>query len=83
MSKKESLQKRIDNLENKIKYYRAVILTIASGIVWSVYAIMENKADNKIIILSAVGIVIFIFAVIKIKNYESYVDELIEMLEKE
>jgi len=82
MGKKESLQKKIDNLENKLKYYRTIILTISSGLIWSVYAIMEDKADLKILTLVGAGIIVFIFMLIKVKSYEIEIDELIENLER-
>ena len=51
MGKKEALQKKIDKLDRKLKFYYSIIFAILSGIVWSVYAIMENKVDYKIVIL--------------------------------
>jgi drug/metabolite transporter (DMT)-like permease len=82
MGHKEALQKRIDNLENKMRYYRTILLTLASAIVWSVYAIMEHKADSKILILSGVGIVLFLAVLIRLKSYEIETAELIEELER-
>lgn len=79
---KEALQKRIDNIENKMRYYRTAILTIASGVIWSVYAIMEHKADEKILILSGVGIVVFVLILIRLKSLEADVEELIKKLEE-
>ena len=83
MGKKESLQKKIDNLENKAKYYRTIVLTISSGLIWSIYAIMKNKADLKILILVGAGIVVSIFMLIRLKSYEIEIDELIEHLKKD
>jgi len=83
MGKIESLQKKIDNLENKAKHYRTVILTVASGLVWSVYAIIENKADLKILTLVGAGVVVSLFMLIRLKSYEIEIDELIEELKKD
>ena len=78
MGHKEALQKRIDNLENKMRYYRTILLTLATGIVWSVYAIMEHKADNKILILSGVGVILFLIVLLRLKSYEIETNELID-----
>ena len=49
VGKKESLQKSIDRLDRIAKFYQSLILAILSGIIWSIYALLENKADKKII----------------------------------
>ena len=83
MGKIESLQKKIDNLENKAKHYRTVILTVVSGLIWSAYAIIENKADLKILTLVGAGVVVSLFMLIRLKSYEIEIDELIEELKKD
>jgi len=83
MAKLESLQKRIDKIDRSIRYIQNIILALLTGIVWSIYALMESKVDNKIVVLSGVGVVALIFFVtlwVKESNRE---DELIEELEKE
>ncbi len=82
MGRKEAIQKRIDNLENKARYYRTMLLTLASAIVWSIYAIMENKADSKILILSGIGAILFLVALVRLKTFEIEIEELIEKLER-
>lgn len=81
MGKIESLQKQIDRLDRILKFYQSLIIAIMSGVVWSIYALIENKADDKIIILSSVGIVLFVFLVLKIKSLDLKQDELIKKLE--
>jgi len=82
MGRIESLQKQIDRLDRILKFYQSLIIAIMSGIVWSIYALLENKADEKIIILSGVGIVVFIFLATRIKSLDLKQNELIEKLEK-
>ena len=82
MGKKEALQKKIDQLDRKLKFYYSIIFAIISAIIWSVYAIIEKKADNKIIILSFSGLIITILVAIIIRNLEKEQNKLIEKLEK-
>jgi len=83
LGKKERIQKEIDRLEKYSKFYLNTILAILSGIVWSVYAILENRADLKVVILSAVGVIVVVFLIFKIKFVEIEEDRLLEELEKE
>ena len=43
MANIDKLNKQIDKLEGKIRFFRNALLTMISGIVWSIYAILENK----------------------------------------
>ena len=70
MGKKEALQKRIDQLDRKLKFYYSIIFAIVSAIVWSIYAIIERKVDNKIIILSFSGLIITVLVAVIIRNLE-------------
>ena len=81
MGKLESIQKQIDRLDRILKFYQSLIIAIMSGIVWSIYALLENKADNKIIILAGVGIVVFVFVATRIKSLDLKQNELIDKLE--
>jgi len=82
MGKKEALQKQIDQLDRKLKFYYSIIFAILSAIVWSIYAIMENKADYKVIFLSFIGILISIFIAFIIRKLEKLQNKLIKKLEK-
>jgi len=82
MGKKEALQKQIDQLDRKLKFYYSIIFAILSAIVWSIYAIMENKADYKVIFLSFTGILISIFVAFIIRKLEKLQNKLIKKLEK-
>ena len=83
MGKKEALQKKIDKLDRKLKFYYSIIFGIISGIVWSIYAIMESKADYRIVILSFCGLIVIIIIAIIIRKLEKLQDKLIEELERE
>jgi len=83
MGVKEKLQKEIDRLERYARFYLSMLLAILSGIVWSIYAILENKANNNVIILAVIGIISAIFIVLKIKTIDIQEDELLNKLEKE
>jgi hypothetical protein len=83
MSIKEKFQKELDIIEGKIRFFRNGILGIITGLVWSVYAILEKKADEKIFILSGVGVVILILLFLKSKSLEKEQYEILEELEKE
>jgi len=63
MGKIEGLQKDIDRIDRFAKFIQNLILAVISGIIWSIYALMEEKVDSKIVILSGAGIVIFIFLI--------------------
>jgi len=82
MAKLESLQKKIDKIDRDVKYIQNIILVVMSSIIWSVYAILENKADEKILILSIPGAIVFIFLITLwiIKDVEQ--EKLIQKLEE-
>jgi len=80
---KETLQKKIDRLERYARFYQNILLAILTGIVWSIYAILEKKANDDIMILSAIGFIIAILITLKIKTIDYQQDELLEKLEKE
>ena len=83
MAKKEAFQKRIDQIEGKLRFFRNSLLALISAIVWSAYAIIEKKAGNEIIILSGIGFVVMIFIFIRIKSLELKEEVIIKELEKE
>jgi len=82
MAKLESLQKKIDKIDRDVKYIQNIILVVMSSIIWSVYAILEDKADEKILILSIPGAIVFIFLITLwiIKDVEQ--EKLIQKLEE-
>jgi hypothetical protein len=82
MGTKERLQKEIDRLERYAKFYLSMLLTILGGIVWSIYAILDKKANKDIIILAGIGAVIAIFIAFKIRSIDYQEDELLDKLEQ-
>lgn len=82
MGSMESLQKKIDRLDRILKFYQSLLIAIMSGIIWSIYALLEDKASDKIIILAFVGIVVFIFLAVRIKSLDLKQNDLIDELEK-
>jgi len=83
MANIDKLNKQIDKLEGKIRFFRNALLTIISGLVWSIYAILENKVGTEILVLSMVGTIVLIFIFIRVKSLEIKQDDLIDELEKE
>jgi hypothetical protein len=83
LAEKDRLQKEIERLERYARFYQNMLLAVLCGIVWSIYAILENKANSDIIILAGVGLVLSIFISLKIKAIDYEQDELLDKLEKE
>jgi len=83
MGKKESLQKRIDYIEGKLRFFRNALLGLISAIIGTIYAIMEHKAGKEVFILSGVGLIVLLFVFIRIKSLENKQETLLNELEKE
>ena len=83
MANIDKLNKQIDRLEGKIRFFRNALLAIISGLVWSIYAILEKKVGSEILVLSLVGTLVLIFIFIRVKSLEIKQDNLIDELEKE
>jgi drug/metabolite transporter (DMT)-like permease len=83
MANIDKLNKQIDRLEGKIRFFRNALLAIISGLVWSIYAILEKKVGSEILVLSIVGTLVLIFIFIRVKSLEIKQDNLIDELEKE
>jgi len=80
MAEKEKLQKEIDRLERYARFYLNILLAVLTGIVWSIYAILENKVGEDIFILSGIGFIVAIFIGLKIHSIDYKEDELLEKL---
>jgi len=83
MAKKETLQKNIDYLLVKIRFYDTILIALFTGIIWSIYAIMENKVNMNILVLDGVGIVSATIFSIKQILLDKEIKQLLEDLEKE
>ena len=79
---KEFLSKKFDRNERIVKFYYTIILAVSSALVWSIYAILEQKADTKILSLDGIGIVFFVFYIIKTHYLEKEQDEILEKLKE-
>ena len=83
MGKKEQLQKEIDIIEGKVRFFRNSILALVSGLVWAIYAILEKKAGEELLILAGIGAVVLIFLFIRVKSLESKQYWLLDELKEE
>jgi hypothetical protein len=83
VAKKDALLKQIDQIEGKLKFFRNALLALISAIVWSAYAIIENKVGIEISIFAFIGIIVMIVVFIRVKLLEIKENELIKQLEKE
>ena len=83
MAKKENLQKQIDYLLVKIRFYDTILIALFTGIVWSIYAIMENKVNINILVLDGVGIVLVFGFIFKLILLDKEIQDKFEQLEKE
>ncbi len=84
MGQKESLQKEIDALLDKMKFWRNIAITIISAIIGIIFGISQHKIENnfitEILILSG-GIIIVISILLMYMREEERID-LIKKLEK-
>ena len=83
VAKKETLQKSIDYLLVKIRFYDTILIALFTGIIWSIYAIMENKVNINILVLDGVGIVLVFGFIFKILLLDKEIKEKFNELEKE
>ena len=83
MSKADSLKEKIRQLEGKIRFFRNAILAIISGLVWSAYSFAEGKSGKEILVFAAIGMVVLVYALVRVKSLEVKEDWLIEELKKE
>jgi len=85
MGKKESLQKEIDSLLDKMKFWRSVTVSAISGIIGIIFAISQNKliVNNITNSLIISGIFLIIVSLKFMYNREQERIELVKKLEKE
>ena len=85
MSKKDSLQKEIDALLDKMKFWRSVTVSIISGLIGIIFAISQNKlsVNNITNTLILTGILLIIISLKFMYNREQERIELVKKLEKE
>jgi len=85
MSKKDSLQKEIDALLDKMKFWRSVTVSIISAIFGIIFGISQHKLENNtttqsLVILGGISILVTLYFMYK-REQERI--ELVNKLEKE
>jgi len=76
----DKIDKKIEVLRDNLKFYRNVLMAIATGVVVVIYAIFNKKVTPISWFLVWIGVVVFIFYAIKAKYVELEINELIERL---
>jgi len=69
MSKKESLQKKIDILDRKAKFFQNLLLALLSGITAVIFGISQNRINNLGIFFVIVGIILTALIMVYLKKY--------------
>ena len=85
MGEKETLQKELDFLLEKIRFWRYVILAVVSGILGILLAISQNKmhTNGMVITLLVFGVMTLIIAVSRIGSTTNEYKNLLSELRKE
>lgn len=76
MALKDSVDKELNSINEKIKFYRNVAFGILSGLVWVLY----NAEGAKLVYYLISGLFFFFGIVIRLKFLEAREKELIEQL---
>jgi len=71
-------EKEFDFLNEKLKFYRNVLLAVATGIIIVVYGVLNKKVESESLYLAGVGIIVFLGVLIKIKILEKNIYSLIK-----
>ena len=71
-------EKEIDFLNEKLKFYRNVLLAIVSGVIIVVYNVLNKKALNESLILAGVGSIAAVIVAIIIKVLEKRIYTLLK-----
>lgn len=83
MGKKEQIQKEIDVIEGKVRFFRNAILALVSALVWVIYAILEKKVGRELLVLAGIGAVVLMFLFIRTKSLERKQYWLLDALKEE
>jgi len=76
MALKESIDKELNSINEKIKFYRNVLFALWSGLVWLIY----NSIGAKLVYMLFAGIMLVIGVIIRLKFLETKERTLIEKL---
>jgi len=71
-------EKEFDFLNEKLKFYRNVLLAVATGIIIVIYGVLNKKVLVESLYLAGIGIFVFLGVLIKIKLLEKRVYFLIK-----
>ena len=77
------IEKEIDFLIEKLKFYRNVLLAVATGIIIVVYGVLNKKVLMESLYLAGIGVILFLGLMIRIKFLENRVYTLIKEYENE
>jgi len=85
MGAKEKLQKELDLLLEKMRFWRYVIFGIVSGVVGMLFGLTQNKIHLNwgTIILLALGLIGIIISIIRLSTLTKDYQNNLEILEKE
>jgi len=64
-------EKEIDFLNEKLKFYRNVLLAVATGIIIVIYGVLNKKVLIESLYLAGIGIFVFLGLLFKIKLLEN------------
>ena len=85
MGKKEKLQKELDLLFEKIRFWRYVIFAIVSSVIGILFGLTQQKINLNwgIIILLALSFVGIVISIIRLNDLTKNYQNNLELLEKE
>ena len=85
MGKKEKLQKELDLVLEKLRFWRYVLFAIVSGVVGVIFGLSQNKIhlNWEIILLLLLAFVSAILSIKRISDLTELYNENLELLEKE
>ncbi len=85
MGKKEKLQKELDLILDKLRFWRYVLFAIVSGVIGVLFGLSQHKIHLNwgIIFLLFLGFIGVILSIKRIGDLTSIYDENLKLLEKE
>ena len=84
MGKKEKLQKELDLLLEKMRFWRYTLLAVISAIVGMAFSVSQGKIEigSEVTFFSFAGFVVSVIAVKRLSSIDKEYRELLEELEK-
>jgi len=85
MGKKEKLQKELDLILEKIRFWRYVLFAIFSGVIGIIFGISQHKIylNIGVILLLSTGLIGVILSIKRIENLTKVYNKNLDLLEKE